>query len=227
MTVVDDDGSFVSTVRPFYARSRASTRMKGLLYSGGVESAHLLQTVDGDIQPVYVAYGFPWEEREREAAREHVSRVGNAEPLMIIDVEHDDASRLRRDADTSEKDYTYVHGRSPSLLTNAVVELSAIGVTDIYEGTLASGEDTFPDSSRGFYDSIESALSIGLDADIDVHTPLYGMSKPEVIAELVRLDGSVGFGDTVSCVVPGDEACGDCYKCEERREAREKAERYL
>jgi 7-cyano-7-deazaguanine synthase in queuosine biosynthesis len=203
--------------------------MKGLLYSGGVESAHLLQTLDGRVQPVYVAYGFPWEDRERKAAREHVERVDSAEPLMVIDVEHDDPSRLRRDADPSEKDFTYVHGRSSSLITNAAVELSATGVTEIYEGTLASGEETFPDSSREFYDAVERALSIGLDADVRVRTPLYGMTKPEVVAELVRLDGPVGFDDTVSCVVAGagDDPCGDCYKCEERREAREKAEEYL
>ena len=203
--------------------------MKGLLYSGGVESAYLLQTLNGRVQPVYVAYGFPWEEREREAAHDHVERVENAEPLMVIDVEHDDASRLRRDADESEKDYTYVHGRSSSLITNAAVELTATGVTDIYEGTLASGDETFPDSSREFYETIERALSIGLDADVRVHTPLYGMTKPEVIAALIEHDGPVGFDDTVSCVVGGadDEPCGDCYKCEERREAREEAEEYL
>ena len=201
--------------------------MKGLLYSGGVESAYLLQTLDGGVQPVYVAYGFPWEKRELEAAREHVGRVDDAEPLMVINVEHDDPSRLRRDADELEKDYTYVHGRSSSLLMNAAVELSAMGVTDVYEGTLASGDSTFPDSSREFYETVERALSLGLDADVTVHTPLYGKSKPEVIAELIELDGPVGFEDTVSCVVPGDEPCGDCYKCEERGEAREKAEELL
>ena len=201
--------------------------MKGLLYSGGVESAHLLQTLDGPVQPVYVAYGFPWEEREIEAAQEHVGRVDDAEPLMVVSVEHDDPSRLRRDADATEKDYTYVHGRSSSLITNAAVELSAMGVTDVYEGTLASGEDTFPDSSREFYEAIERALSLGLDSDVSVHTPLYGMSKPEVIAELLELDGPVGFEDTVSCVVPGEKPCGDCYKCQERTEAREDAEEFL
>ncbi|MFP4188537.1 MAG: 7-cyano-7-deazaguanine synthase [Halobacteriales archaeon] len=201
--------------------------MKGLLYSGGVESAYLLQTLDGRIQPVYVSYGFPWEEREREAARDHVESVGRAEPLMVIDVEHGDPSRLRRDADETEKDYTYVHGRSPSLITNAAVELSAMGVTDIYEGTLASGDDRFPDSSREFYGAVERALSLGLDADVRVHTPLYGMLKPEVVAALVEHDGPIGFDDTVSCVVPGDSPCGDCYKCHERREAREDAEELL
>jgi len=116
---------------------------KGLLYSGGVESAYLLQTLEGTVQPVYVSYGFPWEEYERKAAREHVERVEGARELIEIDVSHDDPSRLRRDAEPNEKDFTYVHGRSASLLTNAAVELSATGITDIYEGTLASGEESF------------------------------------------------------------------------------------
>lgn len=201
--------------------------MKGLLYSGGVESAYLLQDLDGRVQPVYVAYGFPWEEREKRAAREHVGRVENAEELMEINVGHADASRLRRNAEASEKDFTYVHGRSASLLTNAAVELSAMGVTDIYEGTLASGGDHFPDSSREFYESIEKTLSLGLNDEIEIHTPLYGMTKPEVVAALIKGDGPIGFGDTVSCVVPGGEPCSECYKCEERREARQKAEEYL
>jgi len=227
---MEDEGRRdVYACRSFYARADTTTRMKGLLCSGGVESAYLLQTLDGRVQPVYVSYGFPWEGRERRAAREHAESVENAEPLVVIDVEHDDASRLRRDADADEKDFTYVHGRSSSLLTNAAVELSAVGVTDIYEGTLATGDDRFPDSSRDFYDAIERALSVGLDADMEVHTPLYGKTKPEVIGALVEHDGAVGFDDTVSCVVPreDDTQCGDCYKCNERREAREKAEEYL
>lgn len=201
--------------------------MKGLLYSGGVESAYLLQELDGRVQPVYVAYGFPWEKREKRAAREHVGRVENSERLIEINIEHSDTSRLRRETEATEKNFTYVHGRSASLLTNAAVELSAMGVTDIYEGTLASGEEHFPDSSREFYDSIEKTLSLGLDDDIEVHTPLYGMTKAKVIAALIEQKGPLDFEDTVSCVVPGEESCGECYKCKERHEARRNAEKFL
>lgn len=199
-------------------------RTKGLLYSGGVESAYLLQTLDGPIQPVYVSYGFPWEEYERDAARRHVEAVDSARELVEIEVNHDDPSRLRRDAEADEKDFTYVHGRSSSLLTNAAVELSAMGVTDIYEGTLASGEESFRDSSPEFYDSIEAALSIGIDDDIEIHLPLYGMKKEEVVAEIIEGDGPIDIEDTVSCIVTDEPGgCGDCYKCAEREEALEKA----
>ncbi|MDY6775316.1 MAG: 7-cyano-7-deazaguanine synthase [Halobacteria archaeon] len=200
--------------------------MKGLLYSGGVESAYLLQSLDGEIQPVYVSYGFPWEEYERKKAMQHVERVERAEELMEIEVRHDDPSRLRRD-DVSPEDkyFTYIHGRSSSLITNASVELTAMDVTDIYEGTLASGDRSFRDSSRGFYDAIEDALSTGLDDDLSIHTPLYGREKAEIVAELINREFEVGFDDTVSCILTDDpEGCGDCYKCHEREKARKEAE---
>lgn len=201
---------------------------KGLLYSGGVESAYLLQTLDGPIQPVYVSYGFPWEGYEREAARRHVEAVENARELVEIEVRHDDPARLRRDAEADEKGFTYVHGRSSSLLTNAAVELSAMGVTDIYEGTLASGDDRFRDSSPEFYESIERALSLGVDDDIEIHLPLYGAEKAEVVAEFIEMDGEIALEETVSCIVTDDpEGCGDCYKCDERERALDRAQQYL
>lgn len=192
--------------------------MKGLLYSGGIESTYLLQKLEGTIQPVYVKFGFQWEKPELKVSRNNVKRTENSRDLIVINVEHEDPSRLRKShLDKDEQYYTYIHGRTSSIITNSVIELNCMEINEFYEGTLGGGEDeTFPDSTREFYDKLEETLSIGLNDEIKIRTPLIGNTKKDIIKEMRNMD--IGVDDTISCVGNDKaEKCGECYKCNKRK----------
>ena len=76
----------------------------------------------------------------------------------------------------------------------------------------------FPDSSRGFFDAMENALSAGLAFGISIDAPFSTMTK----ADVIRLGQTLGvpFELTLSCMQPvRGEHCGRCSKCRERRDA--------
>jgi len=76
----------------------------------------------------------------------------------------------------------------------------------------------FPDATPGFLAAFSTALSLGLDAPIQIAAPFTSLHKEDVIKRGAAL--GVPFELTLSCMNPvGMEHCGLCSKCRERRDA--------
>src|SRR5690606_30555507 len=81
----------------------------------------------------------------------------------------------------------------------------------------------FPDATPEFFGTLARAMSLGLDAPIEIAAPLATLDKEDVI----RLGGDLGvpFERTLSCMNPVRRPgawplhCGLCSKCRERRDA--------
>jgi 7-cyano-7-deazaguanine synthase len=73
----------------------------------------------------------------------------------------------------------------------------------------------FPDESYEFRRSMEASLTLGLDFEIGIRTPLEAETKQDVVRAAV--DADVPLGKTFSCIDPTDgEHCGECRKCKDR-----------
>jgi 7-cyano-7-deazaguanine synthase len=117
--------------------------------------------------------------------------------------------------DTPDED-VYIQGRNIVLLSKSAVYMARTGIDRIVIGPLAG--NPFPDATPAFFDSLATALSIGLATPITIEAPLLSLHKSDVI----RLGRSLGvpLQLTLSCMQPRDGVhCGACSKCRERIDA--------
>jgi len=199
-----------------------------VLLSGGLDSAVLaaVETQTHVVYPVYVAGGLAWEQGEETIIRrllEVPPLAGRTQPLARLEfsmrdvypASHWGITGTPPAYDTPDED-VYLHGRNIALISKAAVYAALKKVSRIALGPLAG--NPFPDARPEFFDTFSTALSIGLDAPIDITTPFSTLHKADVIKLGVEL--GVPFEITLSCMNPvGTQHCGLCSKCRERRDA--------
>ena len=203
------------------------------MLSGGLDSAVLAaeEARTYVVHPVYVAGGLAWEEGEQRIIRQLLSRPpfsgadadNVVQPLARLEFSMRDvypdshwAVTGRPPAyDTPDED-VYLHGRNTALLSKAAVYAATRKISRIVVAPLAG--NPFPDATPVFLDAMASALTLGLDAPIEVLAPFARMHKSDVIRKGRTL--GVPLELTLSCMQPVDGVhCGRCSKCRERRDA--------
>ena len=199
-----------------------------VLLSGGLDSAVLVaaEAAHARVYPVYVSVGLAWESSERAIVEKLLAAPifdGNVRPLSVVEFNMRDVYSPQHWAitgtppayDTPDED-VYLAGRNLVLLTKAGVVAAAKKIRRIALGPLAG--NPFPDATPEFFAAMARALSLGLNHEIEVVTPLASMHKEDVIKLGSRL--GVPLGDTLSCMNPVEtQHCGLCSKCRERRDA--------
>ncbi|MGQ0732916.1 MAG: 7-cyano-7-deazaguanine synthase [Acidobacteriota bacterium] len=202
-----------------------------VLLSGGLDSAVLLahEARQRGVYPVYVAVGLWWEPAERRMLDELLKSPaydGRVAPLETVEFSMRDVYPPTHWAiqgtppayDTPDED-VYLTGRNVVFLAKAGVVAAGRRLARIALGTLSN--NPFPDATPAFFQTMASALSLGLNHSLEVVTPLASMHKEDVI----RLGESlqVPMHLTLSCMNPTDGPlplhCGQCSKCRERRDA--------
>lgn len=210
------------------------TTDSAVLLSGGLDSAVLLahEAERGRVHPVYISVGLAWEAAELAMLTRLLAAPtfeGRVAPLARLDFSMRDvyapthwAIQGRPPAyDTPDED-VYLTGRNVVLLAKAGVFCAGRHLTRVALGPLSG--NPFPDATPAFFTAMGRALTIGLDAPIEVVTPFAGMHKEDVIRRGVAL--GVPLVHTLSCMQPVDGVdghaprhCGLCSKCRERRDA--------
>jgi 7-cyano-7-deazaguanine synthase len=199
-----------------------------VLLSGGLDSAVLLaaEAEHARVHPVYVSVGLAWEASERAAIEQLLTAPvfdGNVAPVSVVEFNMRDVYSPNHWAirgtppayDTPDED-VYLPGRNLVLLTKAGVVAATRKIGRIALGPLAG--NPFPDATPEFFAAMGRALSLGLNHDVEIVTPLVSMHKEDVIKLGTRL--RVPLADTLSCMNPsGTVHCGLCSKCRERRDA--------
>ncbi len=203
--------------------------LPAVLFSSGLDSAVLLvDAVEryGGAQPIYVRAGLAWEAEEHRMAERFIaatSAAGRICPMAVLSVDMRDVYpathwALRGEApgfDTPDTD-VYLEGRNVVLLSKSAVFAVRAGLSRILIGPLAG--NPFPDASPRFFAAMGRALSLGLDARVQIEAPFLELHKEDVI----RLGRAlkVPFELTLSCMQPREgKHCGQCSKCRERRDA--------
>ncbi len=201
-----------------------------VLVSGGLDSAVMLcelARTRGEVFPIYVRCGLPWEDEEQRSLRLFIARVADSriQPPRVLDFPMGDVYRnawyatgqgVPGYADPDER--WEIPGRNLILLSKAGVWAALHGVRTLALGILAS--NPFSDATPHFFTSLEVTLSAALGTCITVLRPLAGMHKDDV----VRLGAALPLELTLSCARPiQGRHCGTCGKCRERIEAFEAA----
>ncbi len=107
---------------------------------------------------------------------------------------------------------TFFPGRNLVMLASAFGIAAARGIERIYFGATAQDGSGYPDCRAEFLRAMEDACSAGVGREIELVTPLLGMSKARVALRGEEL--GVPWDLTFSCYAPrGGEPCGTCDSC--------------
>ena len=171
-----------------------------VLFSGGQDSTTCLYWAKRQfkrVEAIGFDYGQKHEVELKQAA--HIAQVAHV-PFEIVDI----SGVLQGSALTEHhKDVSAQHELNPSLPASFVPGRNALFLTiaasiamsrsihDLIGGMCQTDYSGYPDCRRVFVDSMQTSLSLALDEDIRIHTPLMYLTKAEtwkLAAELNVVD---------------------------------------
>ncbi|GEO06160.1 7-cyano-7-deazaguanine synthase [Adhaeribacter aerolatus] len=96
---------------------------------------------------------------------------------------------------------SFVPGRNALFLTIAASYAYNKGITNLVGGMCETDYSGYPDCRRAFLDSLQTSLSLAMDTDVSIHTPLMYLSKAETwkmakelgVLDIVRFDSHTDY----------------------------------
>lgn len=143
-----------------------------ILLSGGQDSTTCLYWAKKKFDEIY-AIGFYYGQKhknELDAAKkicqkENINfKIFNIDQLLKVN---------------NETNLRLTEGRNSLFITIACIYAKSLGISDLITGTCQMDFNDYPDCRRRFIDSIQLSLSLGLDTDFKIHTPLIYLTKAQ------------------------------------------------
>ena len=204
-----------------------------IILSGGIDSTALLYSSLGkgyEVECLTFIYGQK-HRKEVDSARRVAGRV-NA-PHRVIDLSPlreifsgsalTDANIDIPEVPETAEHYdtlkaTIVPNRNAIFLSIAVGYAVSRGADNVFFGAHYSDRGVYPDCREEFVESFQSTERLATaNPELNVAAPFVNMEK----SDIVRLGAGLGvpFIETWSCYKGGDEHCGVCSSCRERKRA--------
>jgi 7-cyano-7-deazaguanine synthase len=201
-----------------------SDRDIAVLTSGGLDSAILCVDLLGDFRsviPIYVRSGLTWEDAELAALVRFLEAVKTeglsslvvlAEPVADVYGSHWSTGGASIPGSDSADQAVYLPGRNLLLTVKTAVWCRLRDVDALALGSL--GSNPFPDSTPGFFETLEILLNRALGGQLRIVRPFDRLKKTDVLRRGQHLPLHLTF----SCIDPTDGLhCGRCNKCAERQ----------
>ena len=108
---------------------------------------------------------------------------------------------------------TFVPGRNLIFITFAAAYACRYDINDIVTGVAQTDYSGYPDCRDETLRALERAVSLGMERDFSVHTPLMFLSKKETVELAVRLGAMEAMALTHTCYEGRRPPCGSCPAC--------------
>lgn len=108
---------------------------------------------------------------------------------------------------------TFVPGRNLVFLTFAAAYAWPRDIANLVTGTAETDYSGYPDCRRSTIDALERTLSLGLEREIHIHTPLMHLSKKETVLLARDLGAIDAMAVTHTCYRGERPPCGTCAAC--------------
>lgn len=112
---------------------------------------------------------------------------------------------------------TIVPNRNATLIMAAAAVAQARGCDRVVIGAHAGDHAVYPDTRPHALAAVQEALTLCTDGAVTLHTPLVHLTKRDIVRAAAHLAAPVA--DTWSCYLGGEQHCGTCSTCTERRQA--------
>jgi 7-cyano-7-deazaguanine synthase len=196
----------------------------GLLFSGGIDSAVLLDQLlarGSRVVPFYIRTGCTWETCEIDAVERFLQHLARPElsklvmfemPLADLYGAHWSISGDDVPDDSTPDEAVYLPGRNPLLMIKPAIWCGVQGIQQLAIATLAA--NPFRDATPAYFARFEQMLQEALAINVRVLRPFDNVTK----AQLLELGRHLPLELTFSCLAPVDGLhCGHCNKCAERK----------
>jgi 7-cyano-7-deazaguanine synthase len=143
-----------------------------ILFSGGQDSTTCLYWAKKQFKDIF-AIGFDYGQKhkiELNAAKKICDKENIDYKILNIT----DLLNVN-----NESDLRLTEGRNSLFITIAGIYAKSLNICDLITGTCQMDFNDYPDCRRKFIDSIQLTLSLGLDKDFRIHTPLMYLTKAE------------------------------------------------
>ena len=140
---------------------------------------------------------------------------GNALTDATIDVEQGKNAELPN---------TFVPGRNLIFLTFAAAYAWQRKIGHLVTGVAQTDYSGYPDCRQETIDALESAIRLGMESDVVIHTPLMNLSKKETVLLANELGALDAMALTHTCYLGLRPPCGECPACKLRAKGFEEAE---
>jgi len=180
-----------------------------------------LATQHREVHPVYIRSGLIWEEVELHWLRQFLSSIASPSlaglkemqlPLRDVYEAHWSTTGHAIPDYRSADQEVYLPGRNLILLAKTALYCARAGIAVVALGLLKG--NPFPDSTPEFFSRFQAAACQALSFELRIISPFADLSK----AEVIQLGSGLPLELTFSCINPaGQDHCGACNKCAERR----------
>ena len=127
--------------------------------------------------------------------------------IQETEIKHDDETNLPT---------TFVPGRNILFLTIATAIAYQKKIKHLVAGMCETDYSGYPDCREATIKSLQETLQLGLDYDVEIHTPLMWKTKADIIKLMEELGGFELYKYTHTCYKGERPACGECFACELR-----------
>ncbi len=159
-----------------------------VLFSGGQDSTTCLFWAKKHFKHVE-ALGFKYgQKHEVELKQAHLIAQKAQVPFTVLDISGmlQGSALTEHDKDVSAKHElneqlpaAFVPGRNAVFLSLATSWAFTRNISDLVGGMCQADYSGYPDCRRVFVDSLQTTMTLALDKDIRIHTPLMYLSKAE------------------------------------------------
>jgi 7-cyano-7-deazaguanine synthase len=208
----------------------ASPQKKAVvLVSGGLDSTTALYdaaSVHRVVAALSFDYGAKHNPREIPQAAWHADRLGVSHVVLPLPfmASHFSSALLRGGPEIPKGHYeeasmkqTVVPFRNGILLAVATGLAESRGAEILVIAAHAGDHAIYPDCREDFMQAMDASMQKGTYAGIRLERPFIHKDKAAIVRRAMEL--GVPLERTWSCYVGGEEHCGECGTCVERREA--------
>lgn len=198
-----------------------------IVFSGGLDSTTMLYEYRERIAlAVTFHYGSNHNDRELAFAKLHCERLGI--PHMVVRlpfIKEFFCSSLLEGADAiPEGNYDEENMKSTVVpFRNGIMLSVAAGIAEnnrlqyVLLANHAGDHTIYPDCRPEFVEAMDKAMTAGTWNKVQLFTPYTHLTKAEIAAHGKALN--IDYSETWSCYKGGEQHCGVCGTCRERKEA--------
>ena len=198
-----------------------------IVYSGGLDSTTLLYEEQQRVAlAVTFDYGSNHAAREIACARHHCALLGIEHLVIELGFmgRYFQSSLLSgADAipsgnyDEENMKSTVVPFRNGIMLSIACGLAESRGLKRVLIANHGGDHAIYPDCRPEFIDAMDAAMRAGTYVNVEIAAPYTNLSKADLVRRGAKL--GVDYSQTYSCYRGGEQHCGTCGTCTERREA--------
>jgi 7-cyano-7-deazaguanine synthase len=111
---------------------------------------------------------------------------------------------------------TFVPGRNLIFLTFAAAFAYQKGIGNLVTGVAQTDYSGYPDCREKTLKALETAIQLGMEYEVQIHTPLMFMSKAETVQLAQQCGAMEALAHSHTCYRGEQPPCGHCPACELR-----------